>query len=58
MIIHLIAGLIKKIWCDFIKCNCIKMSKFFPKSFRSFKRNINVRLDLSNYATKTDIKNI
>ena len=34
------------------------MSKFFPKSFRSFRRNINVKLDLSNYATKTDIKNI
>ena len=34
------------------------MSKFFRKSFRSFRRNINVKLDLSNYATKTDIKNI
>ena len=53
MIIHLIAGLIKKIWCDFIECNCKKISTFFPKSFRSFKRNINVKLDLSNYATKT-----
>ena len=28
------------------------------KSFRSFGRNINVNVDLSNYATKTDIKNI
>ena len=34
------------------------MSKFFPKSFRSFRRNINVKLDLSNYATKSGIKNI
>ena len=34
------------------------MSKFFPKSFRSFRRNINVKLDLSNYATKADIKKI
>ena len=34
------------------------MSKHFPKSFRSFGRNINVKVDLSNYATKTDIKNI
>ena len=34
------------------------MSKFFPKSFRSFRRNINVKLDLSNYATKADIKNV
>ena len=34
------------------------MSKYFPKSFRSFGRNTNVKVDLSNYATKTDIKNI
>ena len=30
----------------------------FPKSFRSFGRNINVKVDLSNYATKTDLKNV
>ena len=34
------------------------MSKYFPKLFRSFGRNTNVKVDLSNYATKTDIKNI
>ena len=34
------------------------MSRFFPKSFRSLRRNINVKVDLSNYATKADIKNI
>ena len=34
------------------------MSQYFPKSFRSFGRNINVKVDLSNYATKADIKNI
>ena len=34
------------------------MSQYFPKSFRSFGRNINVRVDLSNCATKADIKNI
>ena len=34
------------------------MSKYFPKSFRSFWRNINVKVDLSNYATKTDLKNV
>ena len=34
------------------------MSKYFPKSFRSFAGNINVKFDLSNYAVKTDIKNI
>ena len=34
------------------------MSKYFPKSLRSFGRNTNVKVDLSNYATKTNIKNI
>ena len=34
------------------------MSKYFPKSFRSFGRNINIKVYLSNYATKTDIKNV
>ena len=34
------------------------MSQHFPKSFRSFGRNINIKVDLSNYATKTDIKNV
>ena len=32
------------------------MSEYFPKSFKSFGRNINVKVDLSNYATKTDLK--
>ena len=34
------------------------MRKFFPKSFRSFRRNINVTVDSFNYATESDIKNI
>ena len=34
------------------------MSQYFPKPFRSFGKNINVQVDLSNYATKTDLKNI
>ena len=34
------------------------MSRFFPKPYKLFGRNINVKVDLSNYATKTDIKNI
>ena len=34
------------------------MSHYFPKPFRNFAANINVKVDLSNYATKTDIKNI
>ena len=36
----------------------MKMSHYFPKSFRSFTRNINVKVDLSTYATKTDLKNV
>ena len=34
------------------------MSQYFPKPFRSFGENINVKVDVSNYATKTDLKNI
>ena len=34
------------------------MSQYFPKPFRSFEGNINVKVDLSNYATKTDLKNV
>ena len=34
------------------------MSKYFPKSYEQFSRDINVKVDLSNYATKTNIKNI
>ena len=34
------------------------MSQYFPKLFRSFGENINVKVDLSNYATKTNLKNV
>ena len=35
------------------------MSQYFPKSFNShFGDSIKVKIDLSNYATKTDIKNV
>ena len=34
------------------------MSQYFPKPYQPFGRDINVKVDLSNYATKTDIKNI
>ena len=34
------------------------MSQYFHKPNEPFGRDINVRVDLSNYATKTDIKNI
>ena len=34
------------------------MSRYFPKPFKSFGRNINVKVDISNYATKSDLKNV
>ena len=34
------------------------MSQYFPKSLRNLERNINVKVDLSKYATKTDLKNV
>ena len=33
------------------------MSQYFTKPFRSFRGNVNVKVGLSNYATKTDLKN-
>ena len=50
MIILLIVGLIKK--------TLYKMSQYFPKPYEPFGGDINVKVDLSNYATKADIKNI
>ena len=34
------------------------MTQYFPKSYEPFGGDINVKVDLSNYATKTDIKSI
>ena len=34
------------------------MSQYCPKPFKSFGRNINVKIDLSNSATKTNVRNI
>ena len=34
------------------------MSQYFPKPYKPFGGDIKVKVDLSNYATKTDIKNI
>ena len=50
MIVVLIIGLIKR--------PCIKMSQYIPKPFKSFGKNINIKVDLSNYATKVDLKNV
>ena len=40
-----------------MKLLLLQMSQYVPKPFRSFGRDINVKVDLSNYATKTDFKN-
>ena len=34
------------------------MSQYFPKPFKSFGGNINVKTDLPNYATKIALKNV
>ena len=38
--------------------HCVKMSKYFPEPYEPFGGDINVKVDLCNYATKADIKNI
>ena len=34
------------------------MGKLYPKPYKQFGRNIKVTVDLSNYATKPDLKNV
>ena len=34
------------------------MNQYFPKPYEPFGGDININVDLSNYATKADIKNI
>ena len=34
------------------------MSQYFPKPYEHFSGDIKVKVDLSNYATKTDLKNV
>ena len=34
------------------------MSQYFPKPFRNFGGNIKVKVHVSNYSTKTDLKNV
>ena len=39
-----------------MKVLLLQINEYFPKLFRSFGGNINVKVDLSNYATKADLK--
>ena len=48
MIIDLIVGLIKRCY--------IKMSQYFPKPQESLEVDINVKVELPNYATKAHLK--
>ena len=41
-----------------MKVLLLQMSLYFPKPFRSFGGNANVKVDLSNYATKIDLKHV
>ena len=50
MIIHSIVGLIKR--------TLYKMSQHFSKPYEPFGGDVNVKVDLSNYVTKSDVKNI
>ena len=34
----------------------MKMSQYFPKSYEPFGGDVNVKVDLSNYATKADLE--
>ena len=34
------------------------MSEYFPKPYELFGGDVNVKFDLSNYARKTDLKNV
>ena len=54
MIVYLIVGLIKKAQSN----ECIKIIQYFPKPYEPFDGDIDVKVNLSNYATKADIKNI
>ena len=52
MMIFLIVGLIKRM----LKIEKYTMIQYFPKQYQPFVGDINVKVDLSNYAAKTDLK--
>ena len=41
-----------------MQLHCIKNESRFSKQYEPFGGDINVKVDLSNYATKTDLKNV
>ena len=43
-------------WID--KKDLVQMSQYFPKRYETFGGEINVKVDLSNYATKSVLKNV
>ena len=50
MIIHLLAGLIKKelVWFYWLQLQCIKMSQYFPKPYDPFGYLANLKTKLIN----------
>ena len=34
------------------------MNQYFPKPYKPFRGDINVKVDLSNYTTEADLKNV
>ena len=43
-------------WID--KKDLVQMSQYFPKPYEPFGGDINLKVDLSNYATNSDLKNV
>ena len=41
-----------------MRFHCIKLRQYFPKPYEAFGRDVSVKVDLSNYAIKTDTENI
>ena len=41
-----------------LKFKLIKTRKVYPKPYKAFRGGIKVKVDLSNYSTKTDFRNV
>ena len=53
-----VKGMMNKLIVKLIKKTFYKNYSIFSKPFRCVGGTINVKVDLSNYATKTDLKNV